>query len=107
MPNNLKKIVLTWSKVPKGKYAIHPSTHQTSRSALGFRATAGPQRRGFLPPSLFAVGHFYFDKNYGFDVYSGIQSLEVSIKVEKRMLVFFLANRSGIQSLEVSIKVLY
>ena len=84
--------------------------HVTSRSALGFRATAGPQRRGKtvnLPPSLFAVGHFFFNKNYGYDVYSGIQSLEVSIKVEKRMSVFFLANRSGIQSLEVSIKVLY
>ena len=77
-------------------------------SPLGSRVSHKSERgaRG-LPPSLFAVGNFYFDKNYGFDVYSGIQSLEVSIKVEKRMLVFFLANRSGIQSLEVSIKVLY
>ena len=85
---------------------LPPAQPRAPRSDL--RLTRDPKGEDFyLPPSLFAVGHFYFDKNYGFDVYSGIQSLEVSIKVEKRMLVFFLANRSGIQSLEVSIKVLY
>ena len=87
---------------------VHPPTRTTRAPRSDLRLTRDPKGEDFyLPPSLFAVGHFYFDKNYGFDVYSGIQSLEVSIKVEKRMLVFFLANRSGIQSLEVSIKVLY
>ena len=44
--NKLKEVDCTLSKVGKCQYAI-PPTHPTSRSALGFMANAGPQRRGY------------------------------------------------------------